>query len=298
MWFRNLTLFRLQETLELAPEELQEQLAVAAFQPCLSQELGSRGWVPPMPGDGLVHVVAGSLLICLQAETRVLPAAVVRDVLTERLDEIESREQRQVRGAEKSRLRDEIMLDLLPRAFTQRRQDHAYLDQAGGWLVVNGAGGKAVGELTARLRNSLGSLPITPPMVEQAPAAVMTGWLRDGQLPDGLVAGDECELRDAEGVVRCKGQDLAGDEIQAHIAAGKQVTRLALSWDERLAFVLGEDLSIRRLRFLDVIQEQLARVETDDAAALLDAQFALMVGELREWLPRLMGWFGGPARRI
>lgn len=298
MWFKNLSLFRLLEPLEFDSETLAERLAGAVFQPCLSQELSSNGWVAPLGPDNLVHVVDGCLLVCLQTEDKVLPAAVVRGVLNEQVDEIEQREQRRVRGAEKSRIRDEIMMDLLPRAFTQRRLGHAYFDTAGGWLIVNGAGGKAVSALTDRLRKSLGSLPIAPPVVEQSPAAVMTGWLRDGASPQGLELGDECELRDAEGVVRCKGQHLTGEEIQSHLAAGKQAVRLALRWDERLEFLLSEDLSVRRLRFLDVVQEQLDAVETDDAAALFDAQFSLMTGELRRFLPQLMAWFGGEAQRV
>lgn len=298
MWFKNLSLFRLQDSLEQTPEQLHEQLSGAAFQPCLSQEFASNGWVPPLGDEQLVHEIDGCRLLCLQTESRVLPGSVVHDVLNEKLEEIEQREQRKVRGAEKARMRDEILLDLLPRAFTQRRRSYGYFDTRNDWLVIDAASGKAVSEFTERLRKTLGSLPIAPPLPEQAPAAVMTGWLRDGTLPEGLEPGDECELRDAEGVVRCKGQDLAGEEILTHIAAGKQVVRLALRWNERLDFLLAEDLSVRRLRFLDLVQEQLDDQDIDDAAALFDAQFSLMVGELRELLPALLGWFGGETRRV
>ena len=107
---------------------------------------------------------------------------------------------------------------------------------------------------------------------------------------------DECELRDeAEegGVVRCKGQDLSGEEIQVHVQAGKQVTRLALTWNNHIALVLTEDLTIRRLRFLDLVREQLTDLKAETAEQLFGAEFALMTGELALFLPRLLEVCGG-----
>lgn len=297
MFFRNLTVFRLTEP-GVADDALDQRLAAAAFRPCLSQEPRSSGWVAPLDGspESLVHESGGARLVCLQTEERILPPAVLRDAVNQRAAEREAREDRRLRRGEKYQLRDELLLELLPRAFTQRRRNHACFD--GTWLVVDGAGGRAVGELTDMLRKTLGSLPIAPPAVTDSPAAVMTGWLGDESLPAGLELGDECELRDAEGVVRCKGQDLRGEEIRTHLQAGKQVVRLALRWDERLEFLLDEDLTVRRLRFLDVVREPLDQIDAADAVALFDAEFSLMIGELRRFLPTLLAWFGGETQRV
>lgn len=295
MWFKNLTLFQLTEPFPYDATTLAAKLQAAPFRPCLSQELQTHGWVSPtgqQQGE-LVHAVGPFLLVCLKSEEKILPAAVVNELLAEKIEEIEEREARAVRRKEKDRLRDEIMQELLPRAFTRSRLHYAYLDTRGGWLVVNSSSRKAVELLTGMLRKTLGSLPIVPPKVAAAPAAVMTGWLKDGA-PAGVELADECELRDSGeggGVVRCKRQDLRSEEIDAHLLAGKQVTRLALHWDGRLSVVLGDDLSVRRLRFADVVQEQLDDVEAADEQSLFDAQFALMTGELGEFLPRLLALF-------
>lgn len=297
MWFRNLTVYKLREALPpaLSGEALAKPLKAAAFRPCLSQEASSRGWVAPLAlaGESLVHPLDGCQLVCLQTEEKILPAVVVGDVVGERIEAIEAREQRPVRRSEKQRLRDEVLLELLPRAFSRRRLSYAYFDPTGPWLIIDGASAKAIGELTERLRRCLGSLPIEPWAVPESPAAVMSGWLRAQTLPAGFELTDECELRDVEGVVRCRGQDLLSDEIRTHLEAGKQVTRLGLIWQQRLGFVLGEDLGIRRLKFLDLVQEQLETVDTDDAAVLFDAEFSLMIGELRQLLPELQAVFGG-----
>lgn len=296
MWFKNLTVFGLQEPLTVAADSL----AAGAFRPCLSQEASSNGWVAPLGalGESLVHEVSGCQLISLQTEEKVLPAAVVGEVVAERAQDLEAREQRPVRRSERSKLRDEVLLELLPRAFSRRRVSYAYLDPAGSWLIIDGASAKAITELTERLRRSLGSLPIEPWSVRESPAAVMSGWLRDEALPPGFVLTDECELRDADGVVRCRGQELLSDEIRSHLDAGKQVTRLGLVWRDRLSFVLAEDLAIRRLRFLDLVQEELDELDSDDAAALFDAECSLMIGELRQLLPDIQAAFGGAAAAV
>lgn len=295
MWFKNLTLFQFTEPFPHDAAALAVKLQAAPFRPCLSQELQTHGWIAPTGAQNgeLVHAVGPFLLVCLKSEEKILPAAVVNEVLAEKIEEVEEREARPVRRKEKDRLRDEVMLELLPRAFTRSRLHYAYLDTQGGWLVVNSSSRKAVELLTGMLRKTLGSLPIVPPQITSAPAAVMTHWLKEGA-PADIELADECELRDSGeggGVVRCKGQDLRGEEIDTHLLAGKQVTRLALHWNERLSLVLGDDLSVRRLRFSDVVQEQLDNVEAADEQALFDAEFALMTGELREFVPRLLALF-------
>lgn len=300
MWFKNLTIYRLREPLATVADALPDRLKEAAFRSCLSQEASSSGWVMPLDAnDGsLVHELDGCQLFCLQTEEKVLPAAVVGDMVGERAKQIEDREQRQMRRNERARLRDEILLELLPRAFSRRRTSNAYFDPAGPWLIIDGASIKAVSQFTERLRRCLGSLPIEPWAVRESPAAVMSGWLREQALPAGFVLTDECELRDAEGVVRCRGQALLSEEIRSHLDAGKQATRLGLVWRERLSFVLGEDLTIRRLRFLDLVQEQLDGIDEHDAAAVFDAQYSLMIGELRQLLPELQSAFGGAVAAV
>ena len=300
MWFKNLTLFRINETFDLSADEFAERLRQRLFRHCLSQEMMTHGWAPPLGRKAvdLVHSVSGCLLVCLQTEEKILPPAVVREAVDEKIVQIEEREMRTVRRREKELLRDDVMQELLPRAFTRNRRDYAYIDLRAGWLIVDSASRKNVAEMTGMLRESLGSLPITPPRPAHAPALIMTEWLGRQTYPEDIALADECELRDAgeeSGVVRCKGQDLLGDEIGSHLEAGKQVTRLALVWNQRISLVLSEDLSIRRLRFLDVLQEQLENVDAQDAEALFDAQFALMVGELGIFLPRLLALFGGEA---
>ncbi len=125
----------------------------------------------------------------------------------------------------------------------------------------------------------------------------MTNWLIRGKLPEGLVLGDECELRDpaeAGAVVRCSRQDLETDEVREHLRSGKQVFTLGRVFDGRVGFALGEDLTMRKLRFLDVVQDELGQSERDSETADLDATFAMMTLELERLPQEFDQWFGLP----
>jgi recombination associated protein RdgC len=300
MWFKNLTCFRFLEPVAWSAEAFADTLNQAAFVPCMSRAMTSAGWVPPLGASAtdLVHAVNGCWLFCLQKEEKILPATVISEAVAQRVAEIAAQELRTVRRNEKVTIREAIIQELLPRAFTHCRRHYAYIDVNGRWLIVDSAARKSVEQLTGLLRHSLGSLPIVPLRVANSPSIVMTHWLASDQLANDFSLSDECELRDqgeAGAVVRCQGQDLRGEEIRAHLQAGKQATRLGLSWNGYLSFLLTEELGLRRLRFLDVVIEQLPDTET--AEQVFDAQFVLMTGVLREFLPRLLTVFGGEAQR-
>ncbi len=300
MWFKNLTLLRLVESFPLTAEALTARLEQHAFQPCSSHQPSTTGWTPPLGRKAvdLTHGVSGRLLVCLRTEEKVLPAVVVNQSLAERIAVIEDQRGRRVRQREKRELRDQIMQDLLPRALTRNRLGYAYLDPVAGWLVVDSASARGVDEIVGMLRKTLGTLPIAPLRVAWSPTAIMTDWLAEGGAPAEFALGDACELResgDGGGIVRCRGQDLTSDELRGHLRAGKQVTRLGLSWDGRVAFVLDETLVVRRLQFLDVVRESLRDTAADSPEAVFDAEFALMTGELALLLPRLLELFGGEA---
>ena len=95
-------------------------------------------------------------------------------------------------------------------------------------------------------------------------------------------------------IVRCRRQDLETDEVREHLKTGKQVFQLGLTFDDRISFVLGEDLVIRKLRFLDQVLDELKETDADSAAAELDSRMALMTLEVERLLAKLDEWFKLP----
>ncbi|MCC5810730.1 MAG: recombination-associated protein RdgC [Ectothiorhodospiraceae bacterium] len=298
MWFKNLCFYKLETEFPFDAENLEQRLERHLFQPCGKLDLESGGWAPPI-GDGqggLVHAANGYLMVCLKEENKLLPASVLKEALTERVSLIEEEQARKVRKREKDQLKDEVLLDMLPRAFSRSRRTYAYVDPHEGWLVVDAPSWKKAEELTERLRDALGSLPIVPPQLDTAPQAVMTRWLSTDQVPSDFTIGDECVLNDPqlEGAeVRCKRLDLSSSEVKTHLKAGKLVSRLALHWQDRMSFVLDADMSVKRLKFNDVVQDDSGDSEADSDAERFDSDFSIMTLELARLIPRLMAVIEG-----
>jgi recombination associated protein RdgC len=302
MWFRNARVFRFTKPFSMTEEALEEKLQQDIFKPCGPQETSRQGWVPPLGkhGEQLVHSANGYYLIALRSEDKILPGPVVKEAVEEKAEAIEFEQGRKVRRKEKDELKEQVLLEMLPRAFSKNRRTFAYLAPQEGLLVVDAGSAKQAEDLASYLRKSVGSLPVRPPAVEQSPAFTFTGWLNETiDLPQSFRLGDECELKDPSedgGVVKCKGLDLQGDEIRNHLEAGMQVTKLSLDWENNLSFVLDEELGIRRLKFGETLQEQLDDVDSDDAVARFDAAFALMTLELSRLVPALLDALGGEDR--
>jgi recombination associated protein RdgC len=300
MWFKNIRAYRLTSPFDLSAEQLGEQLAQRAFQPCAKSQALSLGWVPPLgeASGELVHAAGGRLLLKLKREEKLLPSTVVREQLEEKIAGIEADQGRKVYRKERLSLKDEIVQDCLPRAFSRSSAIHAYIDPRANWIFVDAASAARAEELLNLLRECIGSFPVLLPQVNNAPAATMTGWLVHRNLPDEFVLGEECELREPGeegGVVRCRGVDLLSEEVETHLNAGKQVARLSLAWEERLSLVLAEDLCLRRLRFSDELMKENEEIPEADEAARLDADFALMSDAVTRLQARILALFGGEA---
>ena len=298
MWFKNLSIFRLTEAFTLSPGELEQKLEALAFHPCGPHQEFTFGWTSPLgkSNQQLVHSTNGFMMLCLKKEERLLPASVVNEISQEKILEKEQQQARKLSKKERTEIKDEILFDLLPKAFTFSRKIYAYIDPKGGWLIVDAASAKNAEDLLSMLRKSLTSLPAVPLNTIDNPATIMTEWLLNSKAPDDILIEDECELRSPEeqgGIVRCKRHDLALPEIKNHLDTGKEVIKLAVSWADRISFIVDENLSIKRLRFLDLIQDQVTDIEVNDEAAQFDVDFSIMSAELANFIPRLLELFGG-----
>jgi recombination associated protein RdgC len=301
MWFKNLAIYRLTETFTLSPTELEEKLESFRFKPCGATEEFSYGWTSPLgrSSEQLIHQANGFIMLCATKEEKVLPTSVVNEMTAEKIAEKEEQEVRKLSKKERTDLKDQIIFELLPRAFSFSKRTFAYIDPKGGWLIVDAASAKKAEDLISFLRKNLGSLPVVPVSSKEKPVSTMTQWLLQNETPADVLIEDECELRapeEAGGIIRCKRQDLAAPEIKNHLDTGKQVIKLAISWSDRLSFIVDENLSIKRLKFLDLIQDQVADTETATAEEQFDVDFTIMSQELSSFLPRLIEIFGGENR--
>lgn len=296
MWFKNLQLYRLPVAWNVSADDLEEQLARRRFQSCGSQDMDSRGWVSPTGDDMLVHRVGGQWLLALGIEQRLLPSSVVKQEAAERAEELAQQQGYKLGRKQMKELQEQITQEFLPRAFTRRRKVFTWIDPVSGWLGIDASSQARAEDVLEILRQTLDSFPLALLRTQLSPAGAMAEWLAGGEAPAGFTIDQDCELRsvtEERAAVRYVRHTLEGDEIRAHLDAGKMPTRLALTFDERVSFVLTEKLEIKRLDFLDVIKEKLEDTDSDDARAVADAEFALMTGELAPMLAAVVDALGG-----
>ena len=298
MWFKNLQIYRLPAPWAIDLAKLDEQLARGGFAKCASHEPMSRGWVAPRKDGALIYANNRQWLLSLATEQRLLPSSVVNDEVRERA-EVLTETQGYAPGRKQLReLKERVTEELMPRAFTRKRSTFVWIDPQNGWFIVDaGSQGKAE-EVVEHLRFCLDELPLKLLHTQVSPQSAMADWLAGGEAPGGFTIDRDCELKavgeekSAVRYVRHPLNDEVSAEIKAHLAAGKLPTKLALTWDERISFVLTEKLEIKRLAFLDLLKEE-AEKNAEHADEQFDADFALMTGELVRFLPALIEALGG-----
>jgi recombination associated protein RdgC len=294
MMFKNLQVYRLPPNFgALRTEEINNQLARGAFQPCGSQDAESRGWVSPCGYGPFVHVVGGQWLIALAIETKVLPASVVSREAEAAADEIEARQGYRPGRGQMRKLREQVTQALLPRAFTRQTIVAAWIDPQAGWLCIDAASRARAEEVLEHLRKTLDHFPLALARTQRAPSNVMAQWLEDGAAPAGFSLDMDCALqsrRDDRASVCYAHHALDVSEIKHHVIDGMLPTHLALTYIDRVSFVLTDKLEIKRVKLLDVVRDSIA-YSVDDAG--FATEFALMTGELSRLLPALMTALGG-----
>jgi recombination associated protein RdgC len=296
MWFRNLQIFRLTSEWAYSTESLSEALHKGLFHGCGASDRVARGWVPPRGEEGeLVFSMERQQLIALGVEQKLLPASVVRQYAQAKLIEIEAA-QGYKPGRKQVREVVELMeAELLPRAFAKRGLTYVWIDPVNRWLLVDASSSTRADEVMEHLKLSLGELPVTLIKTQLAPSTAMTQWLAAGEAPGSFSIDRDCELRavaEERAAVRYVRHNLDSEEVRAHIAGGKSATRLALTWNDRISFVLTEQLQIKKLAFLDLLKEDAER-QAENADDLFAADFTLMCGELAQLLAQLIDVLGG-----
>jgi recombination associated protein RdgC len=281
MWFKQLTIYRLPD--DKWPDVLAFEAALAAkpFTPVVGLDWFSEGYAAPClaASDGLIFGQKQHHLFALKREDKVLPAGVIRDFLEAKVQDIEEKEQRKVGRKEKIDLKEQIIDDLLPRCFTRSSRTVAYLDLARGLLMVN-ATGKRADTLIGKIFEAYPEFRAALLKTNVSPALAMTEWLLSGVLPTGFALDDDCELKEAKeqgAVIRCRRMDLSAKEIAQHVEMGKQVSQLGLIWNDSIRFLLNDALQIKRIQFLDMLQEEVSSAGEDKP--LLMGATLLIMGE-------------------
>ncbi len=275
--------------------QIDEALSAARFAECGATQPRAMGWVPPRgeAHGALIEAVDGQWLLQLMVETKVVPGSVVKRQVDALAARIEQQTGRKPGKKETRELKDQALLDLLPMAFTKQASIKVWMAPAERLLVIDAGSASRSEEVLTAMVAVLPGLSAQLVNTAVSPAAAMADWLVAGEAPANFTIDRDCELKAADGekpVVRYARHALDIDEIRGHIQAGKQPTRLALTWRDRVSFTLTEGLQLKKIAFLDGVFEGQAKASADES---FDADAAIATGELAPMIDDLIDALGG-----
>jgi len=291
MWFKNLQVYRMTDW-NITPAMLEERLSSHTLQKCLSMEMQSRGWVLPRDESGqFVHVLGQHMLITLGIEKKLLPAAVINQLTKERAAEIAQQQGFEPGRKQIKEIKEDVLIELLPRALAIRRKTNAWIDPASGWFVIDTPSPAKADEFLEVLFKTVDDVTLKPLKTNLSPAVAMTGWLSGNDVPASFTIDRHCELRgmdDEKATVSYVRHDLDAVEIRHHVQAGKEATKLAMTWRDKVSFILYENMQLKRITPLDILKEP-----AETAEEQFDSDFAIMTGELKQLIADIVDALGG-----
>jgi recombination associated protein RdgC len=297
MWFKQIQMFRLNDNFRYNPELFASQLAELEFSPCLPSMPFSIGWVAPVDEDGapLFYHGNGYVMLCMQVEEKILPAAVIKQELENRVKKIAKDEDRRVRRQEKISLKEDVIISLLPRAFSKLTRIYGYIDIKNHWLILNTLHGSKTEKFMSLFKKSI-TEDIQPFALNKL-APEITQWLKADSYPKEFSIEKSCLLQDPKDqarVIRCQQQDLFAQCIQDLLKDGCEVNQLAMCWQDRVNFILAENFSVRSLRYQEEIQAQIKEMEIETKLQQFAADFFIMTATLSALLRDLIALFVKP----
>ena len=292
--FKNVIMYRIGPDWSATVAQIEEGLDPARFVECGASQEKSIGWIEPRgeANGPLVESIGGQLILKLMIETKALPGSVITKKTKERVAQIEANTGRKPGKKETSEIKDDIKLELMPMAFTKESSVMVWIDPQASLLVIDAGSQGRADEVVTMLVKCLSGLAVKLIDTKVSPTAAMSEWLISQEPPAGFTVDRECELKAADeskAVVRYTRHPLDTDEVREYVQSGKLPTRLALTWDSRVSFVLTEGLQVKKLTFLDVVFEKTSAGKDDG----FDADTAIATGELRKLLPDLLEALGG-----
>lgn len=297
--FKNLTVYRMGPDWSATAAQIEAELDKERFVECGATQQKSAGWVEPR-GEAhaaLVEAVDGHLLLKLMTEQRIVPGSVVKRRTDEIAEQIEKTTGRKPGKKQTKELKEQALLELLPMAFTKQSVTRVWIAPKERLLMLDSGSQAKADEVVTMLIKALDGLALSLVHTEMSPAVAMSHWLGTGEAPYAFAIDCECELKSADemkSVVRYARHNLDTDEVKQHIQTGKVPTRVAMTWRDRVSFVLTESMQLKKMAFLDVVFEgAMAAAGKVDKGEAFDADAAIATGELIQLIPDLLEALGG-----
>ena len=286
LWFKNAIIYQLNNDNLLDKQTIEQALKSASFSPCGNLDTTKMGWVSPYNDNNLDDFIIdmqGHLLLRIKKETKILPAPVIKQALIDKIDKQEKALSRKLSKNEKATLKDEVMFDLMPRAFSKYNHYWLWIDTENKRIIIDCSSFKLAEDILAILRKELGSLALTPLSIDKPLEKIMTNWVKEKLNFPPFILGDEAELKDpleGNGIINCKNQDITSDEMLVHLDSGKWVTKLKIIDERGINFIINPDFTLKKVKFDSIIMDENEDIGSDEFDKRLEADFYIMANTL------------------
>lgn len=292
--FKNALIYRIAPAWTADLELMEAGLEGARYVECGASQEKAVGWTEPRgEANGvLAESVAGQIVLKFMVEVKAVPSSVVNRKAKEELSKIEAATGRKPGKRETKEIKEDIKLSLMPLAFTKLSSVLVWIDAKAQLLTIGASSTGKADEVISYLVKCLEGFSVMPLNTQTSSAVAMGEWLSTQAPPAGFTIDRECELKspdESKAVVRYSRHALDIEEVSAHITSGKVPTKLALTWMDRVSFVLTDTLQIKKIAFLDGVFDGTSQEKEDG----FDADTAIATGELRQLIPELLTALGG-----
>lgn len=259
MWFRQLTFIPYQLNDPLPLENLDSLLQTCIFEPITKSGTESIGFISPLTKkalattDSLYLESEQAYLLCVQKQTKVLPAPVIKEFLEDRLIEFEEKMGRKPYKSEKSQLKDEVTHFLLTQAFSIKKQFYIILDVKHKRILINQTSERMLDQLLCLLKDAIPMLTFKAYRWQNPPSETLSDWLKnDAPMPFEL--DNSCELKQNENPkakISYTEHELSDEALRSQLERGQQVKKMGLVHQDSLSFVIDDLMRINKLKLLD-----------------------------------------------
>lgn len=293
--FKNLMIFRVVPEWQANLAKAIEEAELKQFVECGASQAKSLGWVPPRAEQGaLIESVGGQWIMKVMVETKKVPASVLTKKTEARLKKIEQETGRRPKGKAAKEIKEELHRELLPQAFPKTDTVVVWLDPKSRLVSIDAGSASKADEITTLMVDTFDGFGLMMIQTNLSAATSMSGWLREREAPAGFTIDRDCQLKsqdEGKSAVTYAKHGLDIEEVRLHLEQGKLPTKLAMTWDERISFVLTDAMLVKKLHFGEVVFEK-PKAGGDDG---FDANAAIATGELSKLIPDLIDALGGEA---
>lgn len=221
----------------------------------------SIGFTDVLHNDLLVDLQGGGYLACVQVNDRNLPGAIVREAMAKMIVSIEERDGRKPSKKQYAEIKDEVILELLPKAFIRRKYIPVYF--SGDNLIIFTSSAKLADDVMALIIRAMpefddGNKRARPLIscVEHGPAGLFKTLAVDGYnsgdtVDDAAVtleSADAVVLKSGKKTIRVKDINIDLGHVQRLISEEYDIVQIAieqtevLGGDPKAKFLLNEHL--------------------------------------------------------